>query len=177
MKFAEIYAKNRDGKNVIIRTAQPADAAKLRELKISYIKDSSTLPLFEDEYRNDDKQEAEMIQRYLDEPNSILLVAEYNGELVGNIDLTGNQRRKLYHTGMVGMGIHNDWQNNGIGTLLLSNCIKWAGESSPLKIIWLEVYSTNKAGCRLYEKTGFRICGEIKNFFINADKITMVKHL
>jgi ribosomal protein S18 acetylase RimI-like enzyme len=118
-----------------------------------------------------------MIQRYLDEPNSILLVAEHNGELVGSLDLTGNQRRKLYHTGMIGMGIHNEWQNNGIGTLLLSNCIKWAKENSPLTIVWLEVYSTNTSGRKLYEKTGFQNCGEIKNFFKNADKITMVQHL
>ena len=99
--------------------------------------------------------------------------------LIGNIDITGNQRKKLFHTGMIGMGIHNDWQNKKIGSLLMEEAIKWS-LLSVLEILWLEVYSTNTGGLKLYEKFGFEQCGLMKNFFREGgpvDKITMIKYL
>jgi RimJ/RimL family protein N-acetyltransferase len=165
-----------DGRTIIVRCANSSDAHNLIELKLSYIKGTTSIPLYEDEYRNTVEQEAALIKRYNDEQNSILLVAECEGRLIGNIDLTGSQRRKLFHTGMVGMGIRYEWQNNGIGSLLLSSTLDWAREHSPITIVWLEVYSDNMAGIRLYEKHGFTMCGEIKNFFGNADKISMIKY-
>lgn len=80
---------------------------------------------------------------------------------------------------MIGMGLHYEWQNKKIGSLLMEETIRWA-LTSDLSLIWLEVYSTNKAGIKLYEKFGFEGCGIIKNFFEKenpADKITMVKYL
>jgi len=110
----------------------------------------------------------------------LLLVAEHRNKLIGNIDLHGNQRKKLFHTAMIGMGIAYEWQDKKIGTLLMDGIMQWALHKSSLRIIWLEVYSTNKGGVKLYEKFGFEQCGIIPNFFeeeIPADKITMVKHL
>jgi len=164
-------------KDIIIRPARESDALNLLLLKKGYIKGTTSIPLFADEYKNTAEDEAALIERYINEDNSILLVAEHDGQLIGNLDLTGNQRKKLYHTGMIGMGIANEWQNKGVGRLLMKKALQWAEEASPLTIIWLEVYSTNGGGIRLYEKHGFESCGLIKNFFMDADKITMVKYL
>lgn len=162
---------------ILIRTAQEADAEKLLRLKLGYIKNTTSIPLYEHEYTNTPEDEAALIERYQNQENSTLLVAEYNNELIGNIDITGNQRQKLYHTGMIGMGIAHAWQNRKIGSMLLHDAIHWAKEQSPLAILWLEVYSTNMAGRKLYKKFGFEECGIIENFFKEeqpADKITMV---
>jgi ribosomal protein S18 acetylase RimI-like enzyme len=81
---------------------------------------------------------------------------------------------------MIGMGIAYEWQNKKIGSFLMEGVIKWAVNKSPLNIVWLEVYSTNTGGIKLYEKFGFEQCGVIKDFFKEdnpADKITMVKHI
>lgn len=172
------FAKN--GKEIIIRQANENDASDLLELKLSYLRNTTSLPLFEHEYKNDIQAEKDFINRYITEENSILLVAEHGNKLIGNIDLTGNQRKKLFHTGMVGMGIAYEWHNAGIGSMLLESAVKWAKEASPLRIAWLEVYSTNIAGRRLYEKCGFKECGIINDFYneeVPADKITMVNHL
>jgi len=168
-----------DGKEIIIRTAGEGDALNLLELKKSYIRGTRSIPMYEYEYSNDIHQEKNLIIRYEQEENSLLLVAEHAGRLIGNIDLTGRQRKKLYHTGMIGMGIAYEWQNRKIGSLLMEGILEWA-KASPLTIIWLEVYSTNVAGIALYNKFGFEACGLIRNFFEGeqpADKITMVKYL
>lgn len=166
-----------DGRAVTIRCANSDDAQNLIELKLSYIKGTTSIPLYEDEYRNTVEQEADLIKRYDNEENSILLVAECEGRLIGNIDLTGSHRRKLFHTGMIGMGISYEWQNKGIGSLLLIGTLEWARMHSLITIVWLEVYSDNMPGIRLYEKHDFMKCGEMKNFFGHADKISMIKYL
>jgi RimJ/RimL family protein N-acetyltransferase len=175
-----IKALTADGKTITVRIATEADAENLLNLKKSYIKGSSTIPLQEHEYTNSIKEEAALIERYNRLKNSLLVVAECDGRLIGNLDLTGNQREKLFHTAMLGMGIAYNWQNRKIGRLLMENALRWAADDSPLEIIWLEVYASNLPGRKLYENSGFEECGVIKNFFrdvVIADKITMVKYL
>jgi RimJ/RimL family protein N-acetyltransferase len=165
---------------IVIREAQPDDAAALLALKQSYIEGTTSIPLYLDEYKNTAGQEEQLIKRYLAEANSVLFVAENNGQLIGNLDLTGNQRRKLYHTAMLGMGVAYKWQGKGVGTLLMDAALQWAAENASLSIIWLEVYSTNIAGIKLYEKFRFERCGLMKAFFAEAtpaDKISMIHYL
>lgn len=180
MKIQPVTHFTKDGKEIIIREATEDDAKSLIELKKGYLKNTTSIPLYECEYKNNVQMEKEWIQKFITEYNSLLLLAEYNDRLIGNLDLTGNQRKKLFHTGMIGMGIAYEWQNKQIGSLLLESAMKWAINKSQLSIIWLEVYSTNTAGRKLYEKFGFEQSGIIKNFFEEdnpADKITMVRHI
>lgn len=180
MKTQPVTHFTKDGKEVVIREATEDDASALIALKKSYIKNTTSIPLYDFEYKNDISMEKEWINKFITEGNSLLLVAEHDNKLIGNIDLHGNQRKKLFHTGMIGMGIANEWQNKKIGSFLMDGVMKWAVNKSPLSIIWLEVYSTNTGGIKLYEKFGFEQCGLIRNFFEEenpADKITMVKHI
>jgi RimJ/RimL family protein N-acetyltransferase len=180
MKTHPVTHFTKDGKEVIIRQATEDDAPGLIALKKSYIKNTTSIPLYDFEYKNDIAMEKEWINKFITEGNSLLLVAEHENQLIGNIDLNGNQRKKLFHTGMIGMGIAYEWQNKKIGSFLMDGIMRWAIHKSPLSIIWLEVYSTNTGGIRLYEKFGFEQCGLIRDFFEQenpADKITMVKHI
>ncbi|OIQ22464.1 MAG: hypothetical protein BM557_00310 [Flavobacterium sp. MedPE-SWcel] len=169
----------KNNKTIIVRNAINDDATALIVLKKGYIKGCDTIPMFDYEYKNTPLQEVELITRYTTEENSILLVAEYDGVLIGNIDLTGNQRKKMLHTSMLGMGIAKAWQNTGVGNCLMQSAFA-AIANSPISIVWLEVYATNLAGLKLYEKSGFKQSGIIKNFFNEVEpthKITMVKYI
>ena len=169
----------KSGQSILIRVANTDDGEKLRNLKLQYLKDTDTIPLFDYEYPNTIKEEETLIQNYKDQPNSLLLVAEYQGSLVGNIDLTGSWRKKMFHTAVIGMGIHPEWQNQGIGTLLIQSILEWSKTNNLLKTLWLEVYATNNSGIALYNKVGFQESGRIKNFFFEnnkyLDKIIMSK--
>ncbi|GAA4110279.1 GNAT family N-acetyltransferase [Aquimarina addita] len=167
----------KNDQTILIREATPNDAFTLLQLKQEYLKKTKTLPLFDYEYPNNTDQEKEMIKKYQLEKNSIILVAVSEDTMIGNIDLTGSRRKKTAHTAMIGMGIHTEWQNQGIGTLLLQNVLDWAKENEILKTIWLEVYNTNSLGIALYQKMGFESQGLIPDFFFEnnsyIDKIIM----
>lgn len=110
-----------------------------------------------------------------------MLVAEINNELIGNIDLTGSKSIKMFHTGMIGMGIKEEWRNQGLGKLLIIAVLDWAKNHSPTELVWLNVYASNKLGYHLYKNTGFIESGVIPNFFKDEkgykDKIQMYKQI
>ncbi len=44
--------------------------------------------------------------------NSLLLIAEYENQIIGNIDLTRNRRKVMKHTVVIEMGMLNEWRNS-----------------------------------------------------------------
>jgi len=167
--------------NINIREASPEDTQAIMNLKLNYLNDSKTIPLNLDEYPNDFSKELEIVHKLILEKNSTLLVAIVDGQIVGNIDIYGSQRKRLFHTAGIGMGIHNNWQNKGIGSLLMTYAVKWANKNEHLKLITLEVYETNLAAIHMYKKYNFKETGIIKNFFFQDDQyidnISMALHL
>ena len=181
MKFKITTLSSKSEKTITIREAEIKDAQAILDLKRGYIKNTITLPLTLDDYPNNLKKEIELIKEYKNSENSIFLVVEYDNILVGNIDLTGSKRSKTAHTAMLGMGINENWRNQGVGKILIQSAIEWAKNESKLKIIWLEVYSSNAIGFNLYKKMGFLISGTIKDFFKEKsgyiDKVQMYKQI
>jgi len=169
------------GAEITIRLATEHDAADLLAMKLEYLENTTTIPLYQKEYPDNIASEKRLIQRLEEEKNSVLFVAEKEDNLVGNIDLNGNQRLKLFHTGVIGMGIRSEWRGMGIGSALLDAVLKWSTSNPHINLLWLEVYDSNTAGNALYSKMGFEECGRIQNFFceddVFIDKITMVRHI
>jgi ribosomal protein S18 acetylase RimI-like enzyme len=61
-------------------------------------------------------------------------------------------------------------QGKGIASILLDKCIKFAAEKQ-LKIVSLEVATTNTKAQALYKKYGFSVGGSKENYFIMTKQI------
>lgn len=160
----------KNNQSVLIREAVPQDAENLLNCLKTYIPQSDYIPKFEHEIKLTVEQEKTWIDSFRANENSLLLVAEYEDKIIGNIDLTGNQREAMKHTAVIGMGMLKEWQNIGLGTALLSAAINWAVKSNLLEILWLQVYTENTLGLNLYKKMGFIENGIVKNFFKHNNK-------
>ena len=143
-----------NGKSIIIRNCISEDAEQLMHCVKTYLNDSEYIPKESDEFNLTLEQEVQWIQTLNDKTNSLLLVAEHEGVIIGNIDLTGSGRRVMAHTAAIGMGMLREWRNTGVGTELL----------------WLQVYLQNEVGIRLYRKLNFEEHGIIKNYFKHKGK-------
>ena len=181
MKFESKISVTKSKKQVKIRLAKIDDAQTIINLKRGYIENTTTLPFVLEEYPNDIIKETKLIKEYNESENSLFLVAEFNGQLIGNIDLTGSKRTKMYHTGMIGMGIMENWRNQGLGKILIENALNWAKKNSKIEIVWLDVYSSNTLGVNLYKNMGFKVSGIIKGFFKDGndyiDKVQMYQKI
>lgn len=169
-KFKPIKIELKNRKIVILRPAEIEDAEKLLYCIKTYIPQSDYIPKLEQEIKITIEQEKEWINSFLMSDNSLLLVADYKNQIIGNIDLTGNRRKAMEHTALIGMGMLKEWRNSGLGTALLEATIEWAKHNKILEIIWLQVYTENELGLNLYRKMGFEENGIIKNFFKREGK-------
>lgn len=154
----------RQGDTITIREAQVEDAKALNQLIRTYLQDSDYIPLEVEEFTKTEEETKQWITSLQQASNSLLLVVEHNGQFIGNIDVTGNSRKALQHTAILGMGILKSWRGCGLGTLLVQHVIDWAKSANCLEILWLQVYAENKAAVALYHKHGFEIMGRMPEF-------------
>jgi RimJ/RimL family protein N-acetyltransferase len=145
----------KDGAEITLRTAVEQDAAPLLVTITAYIANNEGMSWAPDEYRKTEDERREFIQRKLDNPAEILILAELGGEIVGNIDFHVGSRQRTAHAGEFGMGMLPRVRSRGLGTLLLNRLIAWAQEVPQLEKINLRVISNNPRAMALYRKLGF----------------------
>jgi len=135
--------------------ASPSDAAAMIDL-VRTIFDSSNHTLTSaDEFTLTEADEIKIIEEYSSKPGYIYILAEQDGKLVGMLNFSNGKRRKNAHTGEFAMGVHPDFHNMGIGTLLLECLIDWAEKNELIRKISLGVFITNSHAIHLYKNLGF----------------------
>ena len=93
------------------------------------------------------------------------LVAEVDGEVVGQLTLHSNPTRpRRAHAGALGMAVRDDWHGRGVGTALMAACLDLADNWLNLTRVELEVYTDNEPALRLYKKFGFEIEGTLRRY-------------
>ncbi len=105
-------------------------------------------------------------RRLVDVPEGTYpLVAEVDGEVVGQLTLHSNPTRpRRAHAGALGMAVRDDWHGRGVGTALMVACLDLADNWLNLTRVELEVYTDNTPALRLYKKFGFEIEGTMRRY-------------
>lgn len=153
----------KDNSLLTIRQASIDDTEEIRSVVKEYIEESEFIPYVQGEFDPSLEEERTWIQSF-DAPNSILLLAEINGHIVGNISVNGVNRIMMSHTACIGIGLLKKYRGLGIGSVLFERVIEWAKTNLLIEILWLETYSTNKKGLALYKKYGFSEIGRHPDF-------------
>lgn len=166
MKFEPREIQLKDGRNILLRHVAVEDAERIIAFVHGFVYDEEYVPLSEGEFNPTLEEEQAILKNYVERTNSLFLVAESaEGEIVGNINLDGNQRKIMRHTAVFGMGMHKNWQGCGLGTALLQHAVDWSRDHSELELIYLQVYAENESGLALYRKVGFREHGRMPKVF------------
>lgn len=120
-------------------------------------------------------------QRELDSPNSEIVLLQIKEQ-----DL--DKERSPVPKKIIGIGcfwrivdeahitilaIHPDYQNRGLGQLMLHNLLKKSSELG-LETATLEVRDANKPALYLYQKFGFKIAGRRKNYYQKTGEDALV---
>jgi L-phenylalanine/L-methionine N-acetyltransferase len=106
----------------------------------------------------------ETARRFSDaNPNSQGLVAELNGEIVGEIGLMRQGGRRA-HVASIGMGVHDAYAGRGIGSALMAAVIDLADNWLNLRRLELTVFVDNEPALALYRKFGFAVEGTHTDF-------------
>lgn len=146
----------------IIRHAEPEDYQALHEVYSQSEAFSNTLQLpfpSKEMWR----------KRQLETPNNAtILVAEVDGTVVAGLSLMIQNNLRRRHVGFIGMAVHDDWHNIGIGSAILNAALDIADNWINLTRIELTVFTDNESAIKLYEKFGFVTEGTFKNYAFRA---------
>lgn len=145
----------KDKSSIAVRTIRVEDAEAYLELGKSILAEEIYSLTCVDELNMTLEEEKKWIQSNLDNPNNLIIVAEFEGKLVGQLDFSNGHRRRIAHTGEFGMGVRKDFRDKGVGSLILKALIDWAKNHDVIEKINLRVHHTNNRAIKMYEKHGF----------------------
>jgi len=125
-------------------------------------------------------QRVEMVEKWFSGlgPNSTVIVAERNGDLVGTASLEQYAGRRA-HAASIGMGVRDDCHGQGIGSKLLEALLDTADNWLNIRRVELSVFADNAAAIALYSKFGFEQEGVLRDYAFRdgqfADVLTMAR--
>lgn len=153
---------------VIIRPAVPADAGRLRELRLAAL--AGHPQAFSSDYSMSSQEPLqawiERLERYAQGVNETLQLAEAGAELVGMAGIHRDPRIKARHTATIwGVYVNPTWRGLHIGDRLVKACLEWAA-SHEVIFVRLAVINTNGSAIQCYLRCGFSVYGvEPKSLF------------
>ena len=145
----------KDGRTLVIREAEAADAEMALALVDRVAGESTFLTMEPGELGMTVEQEAAFFERCRDSPNQLYLLALVDGQLVGTAGLGASPRRRLRHRCVLGMSVRKDHWRLGIGRALLDALLGWARANPMLTYMSLEVREDNQGAIALYRALGF----------------------
>ncbi|MBX3358520.1 MAG: GNAT family N-acetyltransferase [Phycisphaeraceae bacterium] len=146
----------RDGAEVLLRTADEADAAELiRHARDVVTTSPHSVTTLEEMAQYEGTREIELIRDHRDSPNKVWIVAEAGPRLVGEISFRANAKQRMAHHGHFGLGVDSDWRGRGLGRVLVGALLDWARVHPAIEKVCLGVFATNINALRLYRSMGF----------------------
>ncbi len=156
----------KDGRIVTIRKASKSDAASMIKYIDIICRESDYLTFGEGEFQMSIEQEENLIESKSKADNALFLVAEFNGEIVGNLSFNAGMRKRIRHVGEFGVSVRGDYWGLGIGRALIEYLIDWAEEAGIVRKINLRVRTDNENAIKLYKSLGFEMEGRLSRDFM-----------
>ncbi|MFP7479532.1 GNAT family N-acetyltransferase [Terribacillus saccharophilus] len=150
---------------MVIREIRVEDAETFIHL-VKEVESKSDFMLMEaSERKTTSDQQRKQLERFEQQNNSTIFVAEEKGKLVGYVIAIGGTVKRTKHSAYLVIGILQEYRAKGIGTQLFDNVTNWAPKHN-ISRLELTVVTENKAGVALYKKSGFDIEGTRRNSLI-----------
>ncbi len=149
----------RDGTNAVFRSPEAADAREMNEFLKKCFSETDYLIRYPEEWTQTEESEARFLEDVNASQHTLMIVCTIDGVIAGNCSLMFMQGRKREHRASIALGILKKYWGLGIGSAMISEMIRIAGERGILQLE-LDYIEGNERACGLYEKMGFVHVGE-----------------
>lgn len=138
-----------------IRPATPDDAPAINaHLRRIADEPANMISYARGEFTRTIDEERERIARALAADNSHMLVVVVDNAIIALCCCFGGERAGK-HTTSLGITVHVDWRNQGVGTALMAAMIQWARENPVVHRLEFTVFTHNARAIHIYRKLGF----------------------
>ena len=166
-----------DGREVVVRSATPRDAKALAALLDGVAAEADSGLLLvpgEISWRTWRKR----IVINSQDPATLFVVAEVDGDLAGNLGLHPDPHRRSPHVRQLGMSVAAGFRRLGVGSVLVTTALAFAAEVGVVKVE-LGLFSHNMAAQTLYERHGFSVEGVRRSQYLRSgvllDEVIMAR--
>ena len=142
----------RDGRRWTLRPARPTDGRGLARLFAAVRSEGRWLITAPGAVS--EPSESFWISEMIRAAEHLVLVAEADGEVVGNILVSVDRGVATEHIGVLSITIADGWRDVGIGTVLVETAQRWSRERG-LRKLSLGVFPENERAIAVYAKRGF----------------------
>ncbi len=143
------------GRVFLIRAGQEVDSRALYDYKSKVFRETEWLLQAWEDFESDPERESLFLRRFSNSPNSLMLLAFSEGEVIGTLSLFGGPYRRTSHVAALGMGVLRSWWGHGVGSAMMEEALQWARTNPLVEKLNLQVYHTNERALALYRKFGF----------------------
>jgi RimJ/RimL family protein N-acetyltransferase len=153
---------------VVIRPADPADAAALVDLGRAIGSEAGRWLITTDDWRSpaDERRYLKALRRY--EHAAVFVAEAEDGRVVARLSLARDQHPASAHVADLGLMVAASHRRQGIGRALLAEAVRWSRDRGISKLE-LHVFPHNEAAIRLYEQFGFEREGYRKRHYRRRD--------
>jgi len=159
----------RDKRRVILRTPRWDDLDDLLEMINSLVAEGADIVISEKVSRVEEIDWLARALSHLAKDEILYLVAEVDGKVVANSEIS--MRRDGYdgHVGGIGIAIRECYRDVGIGTEMMKTLLEQARKIG-LKVLTLFTFESNRRAIHVYENVGFVQTGKIPRKFFREGK-------
>jgi RimJ/RimL family protein N-acetyltransferase len=144
--------KARDGRPWTLRPARPTDSRGLSRLFADVRREGRWLVTPPSAVSQ--PSEAFFIGEMIRGEDGLALVAEADGEAIGNVLITIERNVVSRHVGTLSIVVAEAWRDVGIGSAMVRAAQEWSAEHGLLKVA-LAVFPDNERAIAVYEHAGF----------------------
>ena len=142
----------RDGRRWTLRPGRPTDGRPLARLFADVRTEGRWLIATPGSVS--EPSEAFWISELIRADEHLVLVAEADGDVVGNVLVSVDRGVATEHIGVLSICIARDWRDVGIGSELVEAAQRWVRERG-LRKLSLGVFPDNERAIAVYERRGF----------------------
>ena len=183
MIFNPIEYTLKDGRTLILRPPQEADAQEMLAFRRKSLGESDFLMSYPEEIdSHTEESQLAFINRLRDSSKDKLFTAVVDGRIAGTGQVSFNTRIKTKHRASIGIALLKEFWGIGIGSAIFTEIIKSATEYGGITQLELEVVEGNNRAMALYKKFGFETVAEIPDAIRLKDgtmlkSVTMMRKL
>ena len=151
--------------DILIRPAKPEDTEGIIAHRAGIASEPDTYVSYTPEEANRAvEKERENIIKKLEKGDLCLVAVAAEGRIIAEIGCSIDHYFSITrHTAVLGMSVERNYRNQGIGSRMMEEAIKWAQEKRVVRLE-LEVYAENGPAIHLYEKNGFEVEGRKRKY-------------
>ena len=150
---------------ILIANATDKDATDVVSMYRRVLEEGRWFITYPDEFHGTEEWQAKVIREWNEEPNSRFMVARIQDTIVGAISITGGNKDRIKHNGLIEVFVDRQSRGLGVGRALMEAAIHWAHANPILRKLSLHVFEDNHRAVDLYKNLGFRIEGRLEGEF------------